>query len=292
MGSVCGSTLSLMDAGVPIKAPVSGIAMGMISDEDNYVILTDIQGLEDHIGDMDFKVAGTTNGITALQMDIKVSGLTSQVMSEALQQAKEGRSHILQQMLNTLPAPRPEMKDHTPRITTIKISVEKIGAVIGKGGETIRRLQEETDTNIDIQDDGTVFISSANSENAQSALSQIEALTEEAELGRIYTGKVVRVTDFGAFIEIMPGTDGMVHISQLDSERIDKVEDVASVGEEITVMVTAIGNDGKIRLSRKAVLEGWTVEEAAAHDNFKKRSSGGRDNRRGRNDSRNRNKNR
>ena len=292
MGSVCGSTLSLMDAGVPIKAPVSGIAMGMISDEDNYVILTDIQGLEDHIGDMDFKVAGTTNGITALQMDIKVSGLTSQVMSEALQQAKEGRSHILQQMLNTLPAPRPEMKDHTPRITTIKISVEKIGAVIGKGGETIRRLQEETDTNIDIQDDGTVFISSANSENAQSALSQIEALTEEAELGRIYTGKVVRVTDFGAFIEIMPGTDGMVHISQLDSERIDKVEDVASVGEEITVMVTAIGNDGKIRLSRKAVLEGWTVEEAAAHDNFKKRSSGGRDNRRGKNDSRNRNKNR
>jgi polyribonucleotide nucleotidyltransferase len=278
MGSVCGSTLSLMDAGVPIKAPVSGIAMGMISDDDSYVILTDIQGLEDHIGDMDFKVAGTTNGITALQMDIKLSGLTSQVMSEALQQAKEGRAHILEQMLSTLPAPRPEMKEHTPRITTIKISVEKIGAVIGKGGETIRRLQEETDTNIDIQDDGTVFIASANSENAKAALSQIEALTEEAELGRIYTGKVVRVTDFGAFVQIMPGTDGMVHISQLDSERIDKVEDVAVVGEEITVMVTAIGHDGKIRLSRKAVLEGWTVEEAVAQDNFKKRS-GGRDNR-------------
>jgi polyribonucleotide nucleotidyltransferase len=282
MGSVCGSTLSLMDAGVPIKAPVSGIAMGMISDEDRYVILTDIQGLEDHIGDMDFKVAGTSKGITALQMDIKVSGLTSQVMSEALEQAKVGRAHILQKMLETLPAPRPEMKEHTPRITTIKISVEKIGAVIGKGGETIRRLQEETDTNIDIQDDGTVFIASANSENAAAALSQIEGLTEEAELGRIYTGKVVRVTDFGAFVQIMPGTDGMVHISQLDSERIDKVEDVAAMGEEITVMVTAIGHDGKIRLSRKAVLEGWTVEEAVAQDNFKKKSGGGRrDNRRG-----------
>jgi polyribonucleotide nucleotidyltransferase len=282
MGSVCGSTLSLMDAGVPIKAPVSGIAMGMISDEDRYVILTDIQGLEDHIGDMDFKVAGTSKGITALQMDIKVSGLTSQVMSEALDQAKVGRAHILQKMLDTLPAPRPEMKEHTPRITTIKISVEKIGAVIGKGGETIRRLQEETDTNIDIQDDGTVFIASANKENAAAALSQIEGLTEEAELGRIYTGKVVRVTDFGAFIQIMPGTDGMVHISQLDSERIDKVEDVAPMGEEITVMVTAIGHDGKIRLSRKAVLEGWTVEEAVAQDNFKKKSGGGRrDNRRG-----------
>jgi len=281
MGSVCGSTLSLMDAGVPIKAPVSGIAMGMISDEDRYVILTDIQGLEDHIGDMDFKVAGTSKGITALQMDIKVSGLTSQVMSEALEQAKVGRAHILQQMLDTLPAPRPEMKEHTPRITTIKISVEKIGAVIGKGGETIRRLQEETDTNIDIQDDGTVFIASANSENAAAALSQIEGLTEEAELGRIYTGKVVRVTDFGAFVQIMPGTDGMVHISQLDSERVEKVEDVAAMGEEITVMVTAIGHDGKIRLSRKAVLEGWTAEEAVAQDNFKKKSGGRRDNRRG-----------
>ena len=293
MGSVCGSTLALMDSGVPIKAPVSGIAMGMISDDDNYVILTDIQGLEDHIGDMDFKVAGTTKGITALQMDIKVSGLTSQVMSEALEQAKVGRSHILDQMLSTLPAPRPEMKEHTPRITTIKISSEKIGAVIGKGGETIRRLQEETETNIDIQDDGTVFISSANSENAKAALSQIEALTEEAELGRIYTGKVVRTTDFGAFVQIMPGTDGMVHISQLDSERTEKVEDVAPMGEEITVMVTAIDGSGKIRLSRKAVLEGWTVEEAVAQDNFKKRSGGGgRDNRRGRNDNRNRNKNR
>lgn len=290
MGSVCGSTLSLMDAGVPIKAPVSGIAMGMISDEDRYVILTDIQGLEDHIGDMDFKVAGTTKGITALQMDIKVSGLTSEVMSEALQQAKIGRAHILQQMLDTLPAPRPDLKDHTPRITTIKISVEKIGAVIGKGGETIRRLQEETDTNIDIQDDGTVFIASANSENAANALSQIEALTEEAELGRIYTGKVVRVTDFGAFIQIMPGTDGMVHISQLDSERVEKVEDVAAMGEEITVMVTAIGHDGKIRLSRKAVLEGWTVEEAVAQDSFKKKSGGRRNDNRGNRNRGNRNR--
>lgn len=283
MGAVCSSTLSMMDAGVPIKAPVSGIAMGMISDGDRYKILSDIQGLEDHLGDMDFKVAGTDKGITALQMDIKVDGLTPEMMGEALQQAKVGRAHILNIMLETLAVPRPELKDHTPRITTVVIPVEKIGAVIGSGGKTIRSIQEETGAKIDIGEDGTVFISTNDADSERAARERIEALTEDAEMGRIYTGKVVRTTDFGAFIEIFPGTDGMVHISQLDSERIDKVEDVASVGDEITVMVTNIGADGKIRLSRKAVLEGWTAEEAAEKDRGggRKSSSGNRGGSRG-----------
>ncbi len=276
MGSVCGSTLSLMDAGVPIKAPVSGIAMGMVSEGDKYVILSDIQGLEDHLGDMDFKVAGTDNGITALQMDIKVDGLTPQMMSEALAQAKEGRKHILNQMLAVLPAPRPELKEHTPRIITIQIPVDKIGAVIGKGGETIRAIQEETGAKIDIEDDGTVFVATADSDSERRARERIEALTESAVLGRIYTGKVVRTTDFGAFVEIIPGTDGMVHISQLDSQRVNKVEDVCEVGDEITVMVTGIDEGaGRIRLSRQAVLEGWTLEEAQERDSGGKKSSGG-----------------
>ncbi|MBT3240855.1 MAG: polyribonucleotide nucleotidyltransferase [Chloroflexi bacterium] len=281
MGAVCSSTLSMMDAGVPIKAPVSGIAMGMISDGDNYKILSDIQGLEDHLGDMDFKVAGTDKGITALQMDIKVDGLTPEMMGEALQQAKAGRSHILNTMLETISVPRPELKEHTPRITTVVIPVEKIGAVIGSGGKTIRSIQEETGAKIDIGEDGTVFISTNDGDSERAARERIEALTEDAEMGRIYTGKVVRTTDFGAFVEIFPGTDGMVHISQLDSERIESVEDVASVGDEITVMVTNIGGDGKIRLSRKAVLEGWTAEEAAEKDRGGGKKGGGDRNRSG-----------
>ena len=276
MGSVCGSTLSLMDAGVPIKAPVSGIAMGMVSEGDKYVILSDIQGLEDHLGDMDFKVAGTDKGITALQMDIKVDGLTPQMMSEALAQAKEGRKYILNQMLAVLPAPRPELKEHTPRIITIQIPVDKIGAVIGKGGETIRAIQEETGAKIDIEDDGTVFVATTDSESERRARERIEALTESAVLGRIYTGKVVRTTDFGAFVEIIPGTDGMVHISQLDTQRVNKVEDVCEVGDEITVMVTGVDEaQGRIRLSRQAVLEGWTLEEAQEKDSGGKKSGGG-----------------
>ena len=266
MGSVCGSTLALMDTGVPIKAPVSGIAMGLISDGTKNVILSDIQGLEDHLGDMDFKVAGTDKGITAMQMDIKISGLTTELMTEALQQAKEGRAHILNKMLEVIPAPNPELKDHTPRITTVSIAVSKIGAVIGPGGKTIRALQEETGATIDIAEDGTVFIATADGESARKAKERIEALTETPEPGGIYTGKVVRVTDFGAFVEIIPGTDGLVHISQLDSERIDKVTDVADVGDEITVMVTNIDPSGKIRLSRQAVQEGWSLEEAMKRD--------------------------
>ena len=267
MASVCGSTLALMDTGVPIKAPVSGVAMGLVKDGDRYAILTDIQGLEDHLGDMDFKVAGTENGITALQMDIKIKGLSSEIMAEALAQAKEARAHILRQMLDTIAEPRSELKPHVPRIVTVKIPSEKIGAVIGPGGKIIRSIQEETGVQIDIEEDGTVFIASADGEGARLAREQIERLTETPEVGRIYTGKVTGIQDFGCFVAITPGTDGLVHISQLDTERVQSVEDVVSKGDEITVMVTEINQrSGKIRLSRKAVLEGWTVEEAIAND--------------------------
>jgi polyribonucleotide nucleotidyltransferase len=262
MASVCGSTLALMDTGVPIKAPVAGIAMGLIKEGDNYSILSDIQGLEDHLGDMDFKVAGTTAGITALQMDIKIKGITPEIMSKALAQARQGRLEILEKMLAVMPAPRPELKPHVPRITIIKIPVDKIGAIIGPGGKYIRALQEETNTKIDIQDDGTVYIAAVNKENEMAARERIEAVTETPQIGRIYTGKVVRIADFGAFIEILPNIDGMVHISQLDSERVERVEDVVSLGDEVSVMVTNIDPEGKIRLSRQAVLEGWTAEEA------------------------------
>jgi polyribonucleotide nucleotidyltransferase len=273
MGSVCGSTLALMDTGVPIKAPVSGIAMGLISDGEKYAILSDIQGMEDHLGDMDFKVAGTPKGITAMQMDIKISGLTTEMMAEALEQAKAGRAHILDEMLKVLAAPRPELKPHAPRITTVVIPVDKIGAIIGPGGKTIRAIQDESGAKLDVDDDGTVYIAADNEESAAIARERVEALTETPEIGRIYTGKVVRITDFGAFVEIMPNQDGLVHISQLDSSHIEKVEDVAQVGDEITVMITDIQPDGKIRLSRQAVLEGWTAEEAREKDRPK--SGGG-----------------
>ena len=275
MGSVCGSTLALMDTGVPIKAPVAGVAMGLIAEEGHYVILTDIQGAEDHYGDMDFKVAGTPKGITALQMDIKIKGITGQIMAEALEQARIGRLEILDKMLAVIPTPNPSLKPHAPRITIIQIPVEKIGAVIGPGGKVIRALQEELGVKIDIEDDGRVFIAATDGIAEQAARDRIEALTESAQIGRIYTGKVVRIADFGAFVEILPNIDGMVHISQLDSERVNKVEDVVSMGDEITVMVTAIDESGKIRLSRQAVLEGWTAEESLEHDRKGRTSSGG-----------------
>ena len=275
MASTCGSTLALMDTGVPIKRPVSGVAMGMVKENENYVILTDILGMEDHLGDLDFKVTGTTEGITALQMDIKIGGITTEIMSEALEQARHARLHILEIMLQTIDKPRADIKDHAPRIETIQVPVEKIGAVIGKGGETIRDIQEETGTRIEIEDDGTIFISSTTGEGYKAARERIERLTEEVEVGRIYTGKVVRTTDFGAFVEILPGTDGLVHISQLDTSHVKSVTDVVNVGDEITVMVTNVDNQGRVRLSRQALLEGWTLEEAQAQDSGGKKSSGG-----------------
>ncbi len=275
MASVCGSTLALMDTGVPIKAPVAGVAMGLVKEGDKYVVLTDIQGAEDHLGDMDFKVAGTSQGITALQMDIKIQGITPEIMQKALSQAHQARLEILGKMLMVIPNPRPELKPHAPRITTVKIPVDKIGAIIGPGGKMIRLIQEETNTKIDISDDGTVFIAAIDGKDEAAARERIEALTETPQVGRIYTGKVVRVADFGAFVEILPGIDGMVHISQLDSERVNKVEDVCNLGDEITVMVTNIDEGGKVRLSRQAVLEGWSAEEAMEKDRGG-RPSGGR----------------
>jgi polyribonucleotide nucleotidyltransferase len=279
MGSVCASTLSLLDAGVPIKAPVSGVAMGLISEGERYVVLTDIQGIEDALGDMDFKVAGTREGITALQMDIKIRGLSYEIMDRALAQAREGRLHILERMLEVISGPRPNLSPYAPRIITLQIEPGKIGKLIGPGGKTVRAIQEETGVKIDIGEDGTVFIASADGEASERAVQMVEALTEEAQIGKIYTGKVVRTTEFGAFVEILPGTDGMVHISQLADYRVPSVEDVVHVGDEIMVMVIDIDKEGKIRLSRQAVLEGWTAEEARERD--RRRPSGGGDRRGG-----------
>ena len=277
MGSVCGSTLALMDAGVPIKAPVSGVAMGLITDATGrYQILTDIQGTEDHLGDMDFKVAGTAAGITALQMDIKISGLSAQMMKEALEQARTARMSIMDKMLAALAEPRADLKPHAPRIITVKIPVDKIGALIGPGGKNIRALQDETGVKIDIEEDGTVYIASTDGVGAKIAKERIEGLGESVVVGNIYTGKVVRIEAFGAFVNLLPGVDGLVHISQLASERVNSVEDVAVLGDELTVMVTDIDPQGKIRLSRQAVLEGWSAEEAREKDKGGRSGGGGR----------------
>jgi polyribonucleotide nucleotidyltransferase len=266
MASVCGSTLALMDAGVPIKTPVAGIAMGMMMENGRYQILTDIQGLEDHIGDMDFKVAGTRAGVTALQMDIKAAGLSYEILAEALEQAHQARMQILDVIEATIPTPRAELSPYAPRMTILHIDPDKLGAVIGTGGKTVRALQDECDVRIDIEDDGTIYIASTSGPAAEKAQRMIEALTEEPEMGHIYTGRVVRTTDFGAFVEILPGTDGLVHISQLADYRVNSVRDVVEIGDEIMVMVTNIGPEGKIRLSRRAVLEGWTLEQAQDAD--------------------------
>ena len=270
--SICGSTLALMDAGVPIKAPVAGIAMGMMKDGDRYQILTDIQGLEDHIGDMDFKVAGTREGVTALQMDIKLGGISYQLLEEALGQARDARLQILDVMTEAIPEPRADFSPYAPRMTIMHVSPDKLGAVIGSGGETVRSIEDQCDVSVDIEDDGTIYVAATSGPCAEKAQAMIEALTEEPEVGQIYTGRVARITNFGAFVEILPNTDGMVHISQLSNDFVDSVEDVVQVGDEIMVMVTNIDREGKIRLSRQAVLEGWTPEEARAAD----RPGGGR----------------
>lgn len=264
--SVCASSLALMDCGVPIKRPVAGVAMGLISDGEKHAVLTDIQGMEDHLGDMDFKVAGTSEGITALQMDIKISGLTMDIMTQALEQARVGRLQILDHMLQTIAAPREELSLFAPRMLTVKIDPDKIGAVIGKGGANIRGLEEDFSVSIDIQEDGTIFVAGVDGDLAEQAVKRIAAMTHEPELGEIVTGKVVRITDFGAFVEFLPGTDGMVHISQLSSEHLRKVEDAVQMGDEVMVMIIDRSPEGKYRLSRKAVLEGWSLDQARAED--------------------------
>ncbi|HEX8035326.1 MAG TPA: polyribonucleotide nucleotidyltransferase [Ktedonobacterales bacterium] len=270
MASTCGSTLALMDAGVPIKAPVAGVAMGLITEDgetlSKYAILTDIQGLEDAMGDMDFKVAGTADGITALQMDIKIKGLTPEVLAQAMAQAKEGRMFIMDKMLEVLPEPRAELSPYAPRIQSVKINPDKIGTVIGPGGKTIRRIQDETRAKIDIDDDGTVHISSASGEGMRRAMEAVRALTEEVEVGKIYTGTVRRLVDFGAFVEILPGKEGLVRTSQLADYPVNRPEDVVSPGDEITVMVVEVDPQGRINLSRRAALSGEmpTAEELEA----------------------------
>ena len=253
MASVCGSSLALMDAGVPIKAPVAGVAMGLIKEGDKFAVLTDILGDEDHLGDMDFKVAGTTEGITALQMDIKINGITREIMEQALSQAQEGRIHILGEMAKVIDTPRTEMSDYAPRIMTIKINPEKIRDVIGKGGAVIRALSEETGASIDIDDDGTIKIASTDNAASQEAIRRIEQITAEVEVDAIYTGKVVRLMDFGAFVNILPGRDGLVHISQISNERVNQVSDVLNEGDQVTVKVLEVDKQGRVRLSMKAV---------------------------------------
>jgi len=253
MASVCGASLALMDAGAPVSAPVAGIAMGLIKENDQFAILTDILGDEDHLGDMDFKVAGTAKGVTALQMDIKIDGITKEIMEKALAQAKTGRMHILSIMNSAISAPREKMSDYAPRIITIKINPDKIREVIGKGGATIRALTEETGTTIDIADDGTIKIASIDNAAGQEAVQRITLLTSEAEVGQTYKGTVSKLMDFGAFVTILPGKDGLVHISQISNERVEKVSDYLKEGQSVTVKVLEIDKLGRIRLSMKEV---------------------------------------
>lgn len=253
--SICASTLAMMDAGVPIKAPVAGIAMGLVKSGEHYSVLTDIQGMEDALGDMDFKVAGTEKGVTALQMDIKIEGLSREILEEALQQAKKGRMEILKSMLDTIPMPKGELSAYAPKILTMAINPDKIRDVIGPSGKQINKIIEETGVKIDIEQDGTVFISSVNEEMNQKAKKIIEDIIREVVVGQMYLGKVKRVEKFGAFVEIFNGKDGLVHISELAEERVGKVEDVVSIGDELLVKVTEIDKQGRVNLSRKAVIK-------------------------------------
>jgi polyribonucleotide nucleotidyltransferase len=253
--SICASTLAMMDAGVPIKAPVAGIAMGLVKSGEHYTVLSDIQGMEDHLGDMDFKVAGTAKGVTALQMDIKIEGLSREILEEALQQAKVGRMHILESMLATISEPKTELSQFAPKILTMKINPDKIRDVIGPSGKQINKIIEETGVKIDIEQDGTVFIASTNQEMNLKAKKIIEDIVREVEIGQMYLGKVKRIEKFGAFVEIFAGKDGLVHISELAEERVGKVEDVLAIGDELLVKVTEIDKQGRVNLSRKAVLK-------------------------------------
>ena len=267
MASVCGTSLALMDAGVPIKDSVAGIAMGLVKEGEDFVVLSDILGDEDHLGDMDFKVAGTGNGITALQMDIKIEGITQEIMQIALNQAKAARIHILSVMDEAINSHREDISEFAPRIHTMKIAADKIREVIGKGGATIRQLTEETGTTIEIEDDGTVKIAATDGKQAEDAIARIKALTAEIEVGELYTGKVVRIVDFGAFVNVLPGKDGLVHISQISEERVNAVSDVLTEGQEVTVKVLEIDRQGRVRLSMKDAVKKEETAEAPAEEN-------------------------
>jgi len=253
MASVCGTSLALIDAGVPTSAPVAGVAMGLVKEADKFAVLTDILGDEDHLGDMDFKVAGTKTGVTALQMDIKIQGITQEIMKKALDQAKAARLHILDEMAKVLAEPRKEMSEWAPTIITFKIDPEKIRDVIGKGGAVIRAMTEETGATIDIENDGTVRIASVDGASGKEARRRIELITAEVEVGRVYEGRVARLMDFGAFVTILPGKDGLVHISQISNERVEKVSDKLSEGDIVQVKVLEVDRQGRVRLSMKEV---------------------------------------
>jgi polyribonucleotide nucleotidyltransferase len=253
MASVCGTSLALMDAGVPLKAPVAGVAMGLVKEGDKFAVLTDILGDEDHLGDMDFKVAGTAGGVTALQMDIKIQGITREIMSTALDQARTARLHILDEMNKVLGESRSEMSEWAPTIITMRIDPEKIRDVIGKGGAVIRAITEETGASVDIDNDGTVRIASVDGASGKEAFRRIELITADVEVGRIYEGKVARLMDFGAFVTILPGKDGLVHISQISNERVEKVSDKLAEGDDVRVKVLEVDRQGRVRLSMKDV---------------------------------------
>lgn len=270
--SICGSTLAMLDAGVPIKAPVAGIAMGLVKLGDDYTILSDIQGMEDHFGDMDFKVAGTKDGITALQMDIKIDGLSRQILDEALTQAKEGRLHILEHLTSTISEPREELSAYAPKIITLNIKPEKIKDVIGPGGKQINAIIDETGVKIDIEQDGTVYIASQDQAMNRKAIAIIEDIVREVEVGEVYTGKVRRIEKFGAFVELFKGTDGLVHISELAHERVGKVEDILKLGDEVTVKVIEVDQQGRVNLSRKALLEKKNNQKAIKNHKQRKNS--------------------
>jgi len=273
MATVCGGTLALMDAGVPIKAPVAGISIGMVAEAEQYVLLTDIMGEEDFHGDMDFKVAGTRKGITGIQLDMKSPGISHDRMRETLERARQARLHILQRMGEVLPEPRAELNQYAPRMLIVKIDPEKIGKVIGPGGKTINRIQNETGATIDVEDDGSIFIGCTSAEGAEAAKAEIEALTADAEIGKIYQGKVVSITDFGAFIEILPGQDGLCHVSELSAEYVKKVTDVVNLGDTVEVKVISIDAQGRIKLSRKAAMAGDAGDEAGAASSPGRRKS-------------------
>lgn len=264
MGSVCGSTLALMDAGVPIQAPVAGVAMGLVTKGNDFTILTDIQGMEDALGDMDFKVAGTLQGVTAIQMDIKIKGLSREILQQALKQAHEGRIFIMGKMLEAIPESRKEMSPYAPRIITMHINPDKIRDVIGPGGKIIKKITEETGAKIDIDDTGVIYIASVDAEGGLKAQDWVKRLTQDVEVGKTYVGKVTRIMAFGAFVEVLPGKEGLVHISQLAKERVEKVEDVVNIGDEIMVKCVEIDGQGRINLSRKALLPGCENEDTSS----------------------------